>query len=373
MPSQTSSILSRSAAATCSPVGVDGVGAVRRAGRCRSRRGGRRWRRCRRRSIRGAARPRPPAGSPRRGRGRSSSTAPCSRGTALPPARRRRSRTRSRPRRRRRRSARRPRRRAPASRLRASAWIPQWPGTTLPEVPPLISPTFAVVPSSRPPRLHPPDRRRGGLDRARAVLRPHPGVRLDPDEVGEDLLLGRRRGDHLADRPGVVEDVADLGAAACSMSKALAPRSPCSSATVRSELDPDRRRLLHPAPHQLHEDRHRGLVVGAEDRVAGAAEDPFVVDDLDPTLVRDGVHVRAEHHVLVALPRHPRQQVSRPRFGRPGGVVLGRPRAPAPAVRPPGCRRPRAPPRSASGSRRAGRRCRRASRSPPADRLDGRG
>ena len=32
--------------------------------------------------------------------------------------------------------------------------------------------------------------------------------------------------------------------------------------------------------------------------------------------------MRAEHHVLVALPGDPRQQVPRPRFSGPGRVVL---------------------------------------------------
>ncbi len=59
---------------------------------------------------------------------------------------------------------------------------------------------------------HPPDRRRGGLDRARPVLGTDPGMRLDPDEVGKDLHLRRRRRDLLADRAGVVEHVADLRA-----------------------------------------------------------------------------------------------------------------------------------------------------------------
>ncbi len=63
-----------------------------------------------------------------------------------------------------------------------------------------------------PAQLHARDRRRGGGDRAAAVLGPDPGVGLDPGEVGADLLLGRRGDDHLADRAGVVEDEAALGA-----------------------------------------------------------------------------------------------------------------------------------------------------------------
>ena len=222
-----------------------------RAGRSRSRRGGRRWRRCRRRSPPAAARGRRRAAPPRPAPAPASPSAPCSRGTALRSARRRRSRARSRPRRRRRRSARRPR---PPARRRGCAprrGSQQWPGTTLPEVPPWIRPTLAVVSSSSRPELHPRDRRRGGGDRAAAVLGPDPGVRLDPDEVGEDLLLGRRRDDHLADRAGVVEDEAGPRAQLRGV-EGLRPAQPLLLGDGQDQLDPDRpaafRRGGRPAP-----------------------------------------------------------------------------------------------------------------------------
>ena len=71
-----------------------------------------------------------------------------------------------------------------------------------------IRPTFAVVSSSsRPSSI-----RAIAAAAAAIALLPSsgrmPGVRLDADEVGEDLLLGRGRDDHLADRAGVVEDEA---------------------------------------------------------------------------------------------------------------------------------------------------------------------
>ena len=49
----------------------------------------------------------------------------------------------------------------------------------------------------------------------------------------------------------------------------------------QQQLDPDRRRLARVAGDELDEDRDRRLVVGAEDRLAAAAKDAFVVDDLD--------------------------------------------------------------------------------------------
>ncbi len=89
-----------------------------------------------------------------------------------------------------------------------------------------------------PAQLHARDRRRGGGDRVVAVLGPDAGMGLDPGEVRQHALLGRRGDDHLADRAGVVEDEAALASAAGSASKALAPRSPCSSATVSTSSIP---------------------------------------------------------------------------------------------------------------------------------------
>ncbi len=177
-------------------------------------------------------------------------------------------------------------------------------------------------PLVEPAQLHPRDRGRGGGDRAGAVLGPDPGVGLGAGEVGQQLLLGRRPHDHLADRAGVVEDEPDrrpqgrdvegLGAAQALL---LGHR--------QHQLDPDRRRRFGGPGDQLHEDRDRGLVVGTQDRLAAAAEDALLLDHLDLPPVGNRVQVGAEHHPLVALARQPRQQVSGARFGRPGGVVLG--------------------------------------------------
>ena len=213
MPSQTSSIASRSRGRDALVRGVDVLGAVGEQDAVEAVEPTVRWRRCRRRSTSRTgswpARRRPASASARAARvGRH----PVAAEELFNAARRRRSRARWRPRRR-------PRPCSPAtaaarsaSRLRASALMPQWPGTTLPEVPPSITPTLAVVSaSSRPSSM-----RAIAAAAAAIALLPSsgsiPGVGLDPDEVGADLLLGRRGDDHLADRAGVVEDEAAIGA-----------------------------------------------------------------------------------------------------------------------------------------------------------------
>ncbi len=176
-------------------------------------------------------------------------------------------------------------------------------------------------PLVEPSQLHATDRRRRGGDRAAAVLGPDPGVSLDPEEVGEDLLLGRRRDDHLADRRRVVEDEAGLRAQRRGVER-FRPAQPLLLGDRQHQLDPDRRRLGGVPRHQLHEDRDRRLVVGAEDRLAAAAEDAFVLDHLDLSPVRDGVEVGAEHHPVLRAPGQPSEQIPRARLGRAGGVVL---------------------------------------------------
>ena len=71
---------------------------------------------------------------------------------------------------------------------------------------------LAVVSASRRPRSIVAIAAGGGGDRAAAVLGPDPGVGLDAAELGDQLLVGRGRGDHLADRRRVVEDEAELRA-----------------------------------------------------------------------------------------------------------------------------------------------------------------
>ncbi len=174
-----------------------------------------------------------------------------------------------------------------------------------------------------PAQLHPVDRGGRGGDRAAALLGLDPGVGLDPGEVGANLLLGRGGDDHLADRPGVVEHEPDLGAQLRGV-EGFRPPQPLLLGHGQHQLDPDRRRLRprRRPGHQLHEDCHRRLVVGAEDGLAAAAENAFVLDHLDQTPMGNGVEVGAEHHPLVALSLQPRQQVAGPGFSRPSGFVL---------------------------------------------------
>ena len=205
--------------------------------------------------------------------------------------------------------------------LRASATIRQWPGTTLPAVPPSILPTFAVVPSSSRPSFHAGDRRRGRRDRVAAGLGVDPRVRLDSGELGDDLLLGRRARDHLADGARVVEDEAAVGAE-CRRVDRLRPPQPLLLGDGQQQLDPDRRRLRGVAGGELDEDRDSRLVVGAEDRLAAAAKDAVGLHDLDLPRMRDGVDVGTEHRPGVTTPRQPGEDVARPRLCRAGGVVL---------------------------------------------------
>ena len=70
------------------------------------------------------------------------------------------------------------------------------------------------------------------------------------------------------------------------------------------------------------EHRHRGLVVGTEDRVAGALRAPVDEDRLDDALVGHRVHVRTQHHRAFGAPREARQQVAALRTGLGGRIVL---------------------------------------------------
>ena len=129
-------------------------------------------------------------------------------------------------------------------------------------------------PLVEPAQLHVRDRRGGSGDRAVAVLRPNAGVSLDAGEISPHALLGRRGDDHLADRAGVIEDEAALGTQPARI-EGLGAAQTLLLGDGQQQLDADRRWSVGPriARHQLHEDRNRRLVVGAQDRLAGAAED----------------------------------------------------------------------------------------------------
>ena len=109
------------------------------------------------------------------------------------------------------------------------------------------------------------------------------------------------------------------------------------------ELEPYGRRAgLDRARRQLDQHGHGGLVVGAEDRVAGAAEHAVRKLHLDRAVVRHGVEVGEERDVALPSPRHARDQVPGPRAGRARRSVLLDLHARNREARPARRRRPRA-------------------------------
>ena len=149
-----------------------------------------------------------------------------------------------------------------------------------------------------PAQLHPRDRGRGGGDRAAAVLGPDPGVRLDPGEVGEDLLLGRRGDDHLADRAGVVEDEAALASAASRRRRpwrraAPAPRRRSAAARSRPAAARSAWRATSSMKTATAALLSAPRIVSPRLRKTPSSSTTSIWP-----VVRDGVEVGAEHHPL---------------------------------------------------------------------------
>ena len=242
------------------------------------------------------------------------------------------------------------------SMLRASPTSRQRPATTFEAVPPSITPDVRGRLLVEAAELHRGDRRRRRLDRAVAVLGVDPGVRLLPREGRLEPLVGRRRDDHLADRASRGRARSRTGRAAPSMSSSLAPRSPSSSATVKTSSSPSGGGLGRVAGRQLHQHRDRGLVVGAEDRVAARCgrRRSSSTTSTGPSWGTVSRWAKNETQRLRAA-RDPRDQVAR---ARTGGLGACRPRSPrrrAREARRARRRRPPAPRPSGSRSRRAGR------------------
>ena len=199
------------------------------------------------------------------------------------------------------------------------------------------------------------DRGGGRLDRGAPVLGPDPGVRLDPLELGDQPLVGRRRGDHLTDRALRGRARSRSGERRLPRSSSLAPRRPSSSATVKTSSSPARAGARRAPRRELDQDRDGRLVVGAEDRLAAAAIDAVGELDLDPARprapCRDGRRTRPSPRRCPGSGRsgcRRRRAPGRRRRPRP-------PRRRAPAARRARRRRPRARRRSGSASRRGGR------------------
>ena len=146
-------------------------------------------------------------------------------------------------------------------------------------------------------------------------------MRLGTLELGDQALMGGRGDDQLPDRARVVERIperrpqraeVELGGAAQAL--LLGNRE--------DQLESDRSRPGREAGGELDQDRDRGLVVGAEDRLATTAIHAVGELDLDPPRLGHGVEVGAEHHPPVPRPRDARDQVARSRAGRLRRVVL---------------------------------------------------
>ena len=106
-------------------------------------------------------------------------------------------------------------------------------------------------------------------------------------ELGLEAVVGGRGQHDLADRRGVVEDVAEVAAQAADVER-LGARERVLLRDGEDELEAHRRAVgAGEAARDLQQHRDRRLVVGAEDAVVGV--DPSAVDD-------QRVHRRAGHH-----------------------------------------------------------------------------
>jgi hypothetical protein len=170
---------------------------------------------------------------------------------------------------------------------------------------------------------HRGDRVGGRDDRAAPVLRSDAGVRGATAEVRLEPVVGRRGDDDLADRARVVEDVAERRAQRRRVER-LGAGQRVLLADREQQLDADRQAVDHGAPRERQQDRHRGLVVGAQDGVACAL--PAVVHEhgLDDAVVRHGVEVGAEQHRAAGVAAgQAREEVARLRTRLGGRAVLG--------------------------------------------------
>ena len=135
-----------------------------------------------------------------------------------------------------------------------------------------------------PAEPHLGDRLGGGEDRRAALLRVHARVRGAAVERDVELLRRRRAEDDVADRRGLVVDVADLRAQARVVERERAEQA---DLFLRREeqLDPGVRAVL--GEHAARGLEHGGdgrLVVGAEDRLPRVADDAVLDDRLDRVL-----------------------------------------------------------------------------------------
>ena len=137
-------------------------------------------------------------------------------------------------------------------------------------------------------------------DRAAAVLGPDPGVRGAAEQLGLPAHVRRRGDDDLADRRGVVEDVARARCAAAPTSNALAPASARSSLTVNSSSMPTGE-PSSVARRASSSSIATAALLSAPRIVSPAlSQPPSTSTGSTGALVRDGVEVRAEQHAALA-------------------------------------------------------------------------
>ena len=200
-------------------------------------------------------------------------------------------------------------------------------------VPPLIVPTFAVVSLVDPAQAHLGDRARRGGDRRPPFLRVHPGVCGAAVEHDGQVVGRGGAEDDLADRRRLVVDVADPRPQAAVV-EGVGAEQPDLLLRREEQLDARMRPVL--GEHAARRLEHRGdggLVVAAEDRRSGVADDPVLDDRLELVGRRHRVEMGAEEHRL-AVGRGLEGDVDvahRRADARPGLVLVG-PQAAVPEV-----------------------------------------
>ena len=167
--------------------------------------------------------------------------------------------------------------------------------------------------------------RRGTPPRSRSALPPAPSPRARRGRGSAPRSCGRRGAeDDLADRRRLVVDVAELGLEPRVVEGAGAEQA---DLLLRGEEQLDARvrpPLRDDPPRRLEHRRDGRLVVGAEDRPAGIADDAVLDDGLERPLRRHGVEVRAEEErrAAVGATGQPAEQIAGVRADRRAGVVL---------------------------------------------------
>jgi len=169
------------------------------------------------------------------------------------------------------------------------------------------------------------DRLRCSLDRGAAFLREHSGVRRTTVEAHLHRLRPRRAKDDLADRRGLVVDVAELRVQPLVIERVRAFQ-PDFFLRREEQLDAGVRAVFREhAPHSFEHRDDRRLVVGAEDRAAGVPDNAVVDDRLHRPGGRHRVEVRAEEERRPVGSRlEPRVDVAHRRADRGPAVVLVR-------------------------------------------------